>query len=83
MLVRWSHCYDMQLMGVGNSIKLTVPLYCMRSNDELIIQSVKYKSNELHIAADILRRPFLSQYLEMERFEPVSRSDLRDPPQLR
>jgi hypothetical protein len=35
----------------------------MGKGDELIIQSVKYKSDEIIIAADILRRPFLSPYI--------------------
>lgn len=70
MLVRWSHCYDIQLLGVGNSIKLIVPLYCVRPTDNLLVQSVIYKSNELHIAADILRRPFLSPYIPPARIEP-------------
>jgi hypothetical protein len=57
-------------MGIGNSLRLTVPIYCMRADDELIIQSVKYKSDEILIAADILRRPFLSPYKDPPRFEP-------------
>jgi len=69
MLVRWSHCYDIQLLGVGNSLRLTVPLYCLRATDELLIQSVVYRSDELHISADILRRP-PAPYLEGTRFEP-------------
>ena len=70
MLVRWSHCYDIELLGVGNSIKLIVPLYCLRPTDNLLVQSVIYKSNELHIAADILRNPFLSPYISPARIEP-------------
>lgn len=69
-LIRWSHCVQYNLMGIGNSLRLTVPIYCMRADDELIIQSVKYKSDEILIAADILRRPFLSPYKDPPRFEP-------------
>jgi len=70
MLVRWSHCPQMTIFGVGNSLRLIVPLYCMRADDELIVQSVTYKSDELLIHADILRRPFLSPYTAPPRFEP-------------
>jgi hypothetical protein len=45
----------------------------MREHDELMIQSVIYRADHIHIEAGILRRPFLSQYLEMERFEPDKR----------
>ena len=70
MLLRWSHNPAMELLGVGNRISIMCPLYCMRPDDTLIIQSVKYQSDELHIVADILRRPFLSPYVNGQRFEP-------------
>ena len=72
-LIRWSHNPQITILGLGNSLRLTVPLYCLRATDELIIQSVVYRSDELHISADILRRPFLSPYLEGTRFEPHER----------
>ena len=71
MLIRWCHSPQFILEGVGNSIKIQMPLYCMRKEDELIVQSVLYKSDELHICADILRRPFLSPYISPQRNEPT------------
>ena len=73
MLVRWSHTPQFILQGVGNHLRLQIPLYCMREHDELMIQSVIYRADHIHVEAGILRRPFLSQYLEMERFEPDKR----------
>lgn len=70
MLIRWSHVTDYTLLGVGNSLRLSIPLNCMRKEDELIIQSVLYKSDEILIHADILRRPFLSPYIVAQRNEP-------------
>ena len=70
MFVRWSHTPQMQLFGVGNRLSIICPLYCCRPDDSLIVQSVKYQSDELHIVADILRRPYLSPYIAPQRFEP-------------
>lgn len=42
----------------------------MRPLDELVIQHVLYKSGHLHIGADILRKPYLSPYIDSPRYEP-------------
>ena len=42
----------------------------MRPLDELIIQHAMYRSGHIHIEADILRRPFLSPYIESPRHDP-------------
>jgi hypothetical protein len=51
----------------------------MRKDDELIFQKMTYQPiyKEIHIEAHIIRRPFLSQYLEMQRFEPEREQELR------
>ena len=63
-LIRWSHTPQMTLLGVGNSLQLHIPLYCMQRDDGLIINKVVYCSQlqEIRLTADILRRPFLSPY---------------------
>jgi len=71
-LIRWSHNPAITILGVGNRIQLQIPLDCMRKEDSLIIRRVEYLPSfrELYIDADILRRPFLSPYVEEQRFEP-------------
>jgi len=71
-LVRWSHNPAITLLGIGNRIQLQIPLECMRKEDSLIIRRVEYHPSfrELQIDADILRRPFLSPYVDPQRFEP-------------
>lgn len=71
-LIRWSHNPAIELLGVGNRLRLAIPLECMRKEDELIVKRVEYKSEfrELQLDIDILRRPFLSPYIAPQRFEP-------------
>lgn len=78
ILIEWSQAPNCYIIGSGNHISLRVPLHCMRPLDELIIQHAMYRSGQLHIEADILRKPFLSPYTEEIRFEPPR----DDPPQL-
>lgn len=70
ILIEWSHAQQCTIVGSGNSINIAMPLVCMRPLDELIIQHVMYRSGQLHIGADILRKPFLSPYTDPQRFEP-------------
>ena len=74
-LVRWSHNPAITLLGIGNRIQLQIPLECMRKEDSLIIRRVEYHPSfrELQVDADILRRPFLSPYVDPQRFEPLER----------
>ena len=71
-LIRWSQNPAITLLGVGNRIQLQIPLDCMRKEDSLIIRKIEYHSSfrEVFIDADILRRPFMSPYVEPSRFEP-------------
>lgn len=71
-LIRWSHNPAITLLGVGNALKLQIPLDCMRSDDTLIVRRVEYNSSfrELQVDIHILRRPFMSPYIEPARFEP-------------
>lgn len=69
-LIRWSHNPAIELLGMGNRLRLTIPLSCMRPDDTLIFQKVIYERDEILIHADILRRPFLSPYVDGQRFEP-------------
>jgi len=79
MILRWSHNPAITVLGVGNAVTLQIPLECMRKDDELIFQKMTYQPiyKEIHIEAHIIRRPFLSQYLEMQRFEPEREPELR------
>lgn len=63
-LIRWSHTPQITLLGVGNSLQLHIPLYCMQKEDGLLFNKVVYCSQlqEIRLTADILRRPFLSPY---------------------
>lgn len=63
-LIRWSSNPATTLLGVGNNLKLQIPLNCMQKRDELVIREVTYckEAQEIKISADILRRPFLSPY---------------------
>jgi hypothetical protein len=70
ILIEWSQAPNCYIIGSGNHISLRVPLHCMRPLDELLIQHVMYRSGQLHIEADILRKPFLSPYTDPQRFEP-------------
>lgn len=63
MLIRWCHSPQFILEGVGNSIKLQIPLYCMRPDDTLLVRKVEYRSEQLFIDAQIMRVPFLSPYI--------------------
>ena len=92
-LIRWSHNPAIELLGVGNRLRLTIPLSCMRPDDTLIFQKVVYERDEILIHADILRKPFLSPYVDGQRFEPndffeqnfkrlVDDDNNRHPPQL-
>jgi hypothetical protein len=69
--IRWSHNPTYTLLGVGNHIKLTIPLGCVRTEDDIIFQKVEYDSKfrDIKIDAYILRRPFLSPYVEPARHE--------------
>lgn len=69
-LIRWSHNPAIELLGVGNRLRIAIPLNCMRKEDALIFTKVMYEHDEILINADILRRPFLSPYVEGTRFEP-------------
>jgi len=70
--IRWSHQTQYTLLGVGNTIKLSIPLSCMRLEDDIIFQKIEYDSKfrDINIDAFILRKPFMSPYLSPSRFEP-------------
>ena len=80
MLIRWSHQTNYTLIGTGNLLRLSIPINCMRAEDNLLIHKVQYDQNmrDIIITAHIQRIPFLSPYVTPALYEPpVQEEELR------